>query len=492
MNDLKTRWQVTVETLSPLHIGSGTRLLLGYDLVAHQGVTYRIHEDAFFEDKLAAAEMEGQQAVQRLLLGRPASELLEPADYARDELFRYRLPGIPSSTADGSEVQEQIKDVFGRPYLPGSTLKGALRTILFWGMTVRNKRQLAWDHLGHRRTWASQQWERSAFGRNPNHDFLRALQVADSRPQTPQEARLTLRRVRIYPTRQRDRRGLDVDVEAVGAEGEFHLTIAIDEYGFRDGIVQELEWQGKRDWFLYLAALANERAHERLEAERDFFGRGAPLARDMCVTWLELMEGLADNECLLQIGWGAGWESKTLGRDVLGTDDRRFENLLQNYHLTKERERRPGDPFPKTRALALNEAEQPACPMGWVRVRLEGYEAQTPPPRQRPRREQREPSAPLTAQEQPSPKIPPLPERAVLVGTVKAFGKRGTIVLEGRLRGGQVIRVKGTGREIGFARTDLLPGLRRVAPGQRVSFRLGYSRSGNPKAEQVEPYEPSS
>ena len=84
-------------------------------------------------------------------------------------------------------------------------------------------------------------------------------------------------------------------------------------------------------------------------------------------TWSQLSRG----EMLLQLGWGTGWESKTLGSGLLRTDDRAFERLLDQYRMTKEKDRRAGDPFPKSRHLVLDSQGRPSRPLGWVRVTLE-------------------------------------------------------------------------------------------------------------------------
>jgi hypothetical protein len=55
---------------------------------------------------------------------------------------------------------------------------------------------------------------------------------------------------------------------------------------------------------------------------------------------------------------------------LLRTDDHTFERLLDRYRMTKEKNRRAGDPFPKSRHLVLNRRGQPAEPLGWVRMRL--------------------------------------------------------------------------------------------------------------------------
>ena len=368
MSQLHTRIEVTVELLSPLHIGTGTELLLGYDLVPHGEHTYRVDEEALLEQALLQAEAEGRAAVNRLLAGRPAAELLTEADFAdpHSPLFRYVMQGTPSSREAGAKVWEQIKDVHDRLYLPGSSLKGALRTVLAWGIYASQRRKPDLGRLGRNRSWAAQPLERDLFGRDPNRDFLRALHVEDSQPLGP-EGHLALRTVQVYPA------GLPIDVEVVEPETVFHTAITVDEYGFGQRITRQLGWRNKRQWIERLPQLAKEHVRQRLLTEAEYFKtKGGPVGAmrfydGLINTWSEL----AKNEFIVQIGWGAGWESKTFGSGMLRTDDQAFERLLKQYRMTRGR-RQPGDLFPKSRHLVLDRHNRPAEPLGWVRVRMEG------------------------------------------------------------------------------------------------------------------------
>jgi CRISPR-associated protein Csm5 len=400
MSDLHTTWTAEVETLCPLHIGTGTELLLGYDLVPYRGQTYRVDEDALLEQALVQAESAGDVAMNQLLAGRPAAELLTAADfYAASPLFRYRMPGTPFTKTPGAQVQEQIKDVHDRLYLPGSSLKGALRTLLAWGFFTRQKKQPDLSRLRRSRSWAAQDLEHDIFGQDPNHDWLRALHVEDSRPLEP-DGHLALRTVRVYPTETRDSSGLNVDVEAVEPGTVFQTAITVDEYGFQGEAARQLGWRSKRAWLGQLVTLGKEYARERLLTEVAFFQEhGGPQDALGFYAALvkQLVEGeLADDEFLLQVGWGTGWESKTLGSGLLRQDDLAFERLLDQYRMTKERNRRVGDSFPKSRTLVLRGGD-PAYPLGWVRVRLAGFvpgeEPQVPPPR-REKRPERAPAPP--------------------------------------------------------------------------------------------------
>jgi CRISPR-associated protein Csm5 len=374
MSKLHTHMQVTLELLSPLHIGSGTELLLDYDLVPYRGHTYRVDEEALLEQALVQAEAAGTGEVNRLLSGRPAAELLAEADFGDPErsLFRYVMPGTPFTKSAGAKVLEQLKDVHDRLYLPGSSLKGALRTILARGIYASQGRTPDLAQLGRSRSWASQPLERDLFGRDPNRDWLRALHVEDSQP-LEAEGHLALHTVRVYPTETRESSGLNIDVETITKGTTFQAVITVDEYGFQEEIARKLGWGKQRRWIDQLPRLAGEYARQRLLIEAEYFkARRGPIgALRFYDNLIEVWDGLAKNEMILQVGWGTGWESKTLGSDLLRTDDAAFERLLSQYRMTKETNRQLGDPFPKSRHLVLDKNGQPGEPLGWMRVRLE-------------------------------------------------------------------------------------------------------------------------
>ena len=370
MAEITQQLDLEITALSPLHVGSGRELLRGYDYVARDGRTWRIDEDALLE-----AALGGGEAFDEALLGRPATELLRPEDFTPgSDLFRYVIRGVPSAASRGAEVVEQIKDVFDRPYLPGSSLKGALRTLILWGVYQSGEQELDLGRLKRSRSWASQPLEQQVFGRDPNHDWLRALRVRDSEPVDADE-HLALQTVRVYPTASSRSSGLDVDVEAIRPGTVLQAAITLETYGFEDPEAARLRWQGKRRWLKELPAMAKQHAQQRLITEAEYFKRkggprGAMRFYDRLIK--RLLE-LPDDTLLVQVGWGAGWESKTLGSSQLRQDDGQFERMLSQYRMTRERNRRAGAPFPRSRHLALKNG-RPALPMGWLAVRVAGLE----------------------------------------------------------------------------------------------------------------------
>lgn len=378
MPDLHTQIEARLTLLSPLHISSGAKLERDFDWLAREGQVLVFDHTALFETVLQRAEV-GQGVDIAALTGRLMEKnlrqlqeagWLEEADLQPGSpVLRYTLAGQPHM----SQISEQIKDAHGRPYLPGSSFKGALRTILAWSWYAESKRAPDLRQLNPGRSWAAQPLERDIFGRNPNQDWLRALRVADSPPLPPDSLRLE--GVQVYPTaRRKGGPGLDLDVETIQTNTTFTVLLAVEEYGFQGDAARRLRWQDKRRWLTNLARLGREYARQRLLTEAEYFkAKKGPVSAlrfydELIHTW----DALKENEFILQIGWGGGWESKTLG-SLLKENERAFEQRVLNnkrYRLRRgQTRRRPGDPFPTSRRLVLR-GNEPALPLGWVRVEL--------------------------------------------------------------------------------------------------------------------------
>lgn len=358
--DLHTHHTVTVEVISPVHIGDGSELLRDIDYVTYRGQTYVVNQNVLLDYVL------GENLVfDNRLVGRPVSELLSREDFETSELFRYRMAGEPQNRPLGS----QIKDVYGRPYLPGSTLKGLFRTMYIWGWFAAHKQTPDMSRLGKSRSWAGLPLERDVMGGNPNEDIFRSVHISDSDPVSLDRLRVTP--VSVYPTSQRSGSGVVVDVEALREGTTFVSRFSIEEYGFRDPRATErLGWQGKRRWLDRLAQFGRVFGGRRLAEEIDYF----QALRDMSPVLnfysrlVQIHEQLTEGQFLAQIGWGAGWNSKTLN-DLLTTNEREFAKLVKAYRLTRlSEEFDPGKTFPASRHLA--QRGETLLPIGWVIITI--------------------------------------------------------------------------------------------------------------------------
>lgn len=384
-------YKVTLTTLTPLHIGTGQKLLAGYDFVSddRQNITYRLKVDTILDHALGQETHLNEQ----ILRSKPAQLVkLEELRPAESTFVAYRLKGLPQS----AEVNEQVKDVWGRLYLPGSSLKGALRTVIGRHLVGADEKLKAMLQIPAeaRAKFADDELDKVIFGSSPNRDILRALQVADSLPvmDNPQ-----LSNVKIVKGNQLQS---PVDVEAIPAETTFETTLHLEEYLFRElrkvarlerqGAVEwvnparrlgwrpeKIEWMG--DLLTALPIFGRNLAQQRFRREIAYFKKvGLAHLANLYESWQKQLQDMrGQNAFFLQIGWAGGWESKTLGRDLLAKDDSDFAALRTRFALGRPPdfkgrwEAKPGQAFPVSRRLVMD-GGRPVAPLGWVRVELGG------------------------------------------------------------------------------------------------------------------------
>lgn len=367
-----TLYDVTVSTLTPLHIGSGVELLHEYDYAIYDKRTWRINEMALLDAQEMDAQTDDAPAWAERLARTPPAQLLRPSDFRADSpLFRYVIQGTPRSNAEGAQLREQIKDAYDRPYLPGSSLKGALRTVLAWSIWRERKMSPDPAQLQRRREWAASGYEKAIFGRDPNHDLLRALQVSDSAPLDAQA--MMIANVRVQG--RSDLAGAPVEVEAVKPDMSFQLSLKVDRQLFTQWAQRaELPAAGAT-WLAGLPRLAQEHTRDRLRRELVWFEQKK--ATNIVQFYRQLAGArLGPNRFLLQLGWGTGWESKTFGSHLQAGGEF-MERILRDYRLARGR-RAAGDPFPKSRRVAVGFrrspdgriSEQAAPPLGWCLVEV--------------------------------------------------------------------------------------------------------------------------
>lgn len=359
MPQISQHYTLNLMTLSPLHIGTGRELLRDYDYAVRNKRTWRIDEDALLDAAL------GEDEFDEALLRRPAAELLQPDDFRPDAgFFRYVVKGTPRSVQKGAHLREQIKDVFDRPYLPGSSLKGAFRTAIFDWALAQNPSALDTRRLKDSRKWAAQSIERALLGRNPNYDLLRALQVGDSLPLDPNKS-LSIENVQVITGGQP---GSPIEIEALRPDTKLRADLKLDLALFIPQAEQKLHLGDRLSWLRELMGICRARVTPILAAERDWFAKRYPHSpvAGFYAQLYDLVTSLPDNRCLLQIGWGGGWLNKTAGQRL---SDRQREEVIRRYRLARGKRQR-GDPFPKSRRVALDTSGQPVVPLGWVLIEM--------------------------------------------------------------------------------------------------------------------------
>jgi CRISPR-associated protein Csm5 len=362
-------FDVEVQTLTPLHIGTGRELLKDFDFAVKGERTYRLNEDAILEEKGA-----DDAAAAAVLAGTPPAHLVEDllGTPAGDALVRYALRGTPRPQGAGARLREQIKSAYDEVYLPGSSVKGALRTSVLRALWAQKAMKPVSAAIGRSAKFAAQPIEKELMGRDPNHDLLRALQVSDSAPR--RDVPLIILNARVVTRRGigGDEKGsAPIEMEAIPSEQTFRLTVRLDQQIFGAWAQRAELPSGGLSVLEQLPALVQQHATATIAGERKWF-EGLP-GGAVVAAWYAELAGLrlGNRRCLMQLGWGTGWESKTLGVH-LRSDGRFMQRIMDDYRMTRGIKVAP-EKFPASRRVVMNVSqdvqgrtqERIMAPFGW-------------------------------------------------------------------------------------------------------------------------------
>ena len=362
-----------LKTITPVHIGTG-ETLSQIDGFYDNGRWHRIDIDAV----LAAIP---ESDLNRLTIAMGQRDFQWGGYLPTNQpSASYTLP-CPEDPRE-TEIREAIKDVFDRPMIPGSSIKGAIRTALLWDLISDDNKEAQNDlkeqvQRRTNRSWVGQPIERRVLGKDPNHDLMRVVQVSDTAP-IPIETlemgvawTVTLNRDGELVPKREGNREYKTFVEQIRAEQTFDFSIKIDKSLFRPREKGELGYSDRQEQVVCeeLAEVCNFVAKGLADAEAGFF---ADYNLDEIVNFydalLKRLENLPDGAFVLPIGWGTGYRTKTV-TELLTVDDDDLMNLRKHYRLGESRSRR-GDyhpEFPKTRRILYNR-QRPMSPLGWIQI----------------------------------------------------------------------------------------------------------------------------
>ena len=280
------------------------------------------------------------------------------------------------------EIREAIKGVRNRPYVPGSTLKGAIRTALLEEILSENndiyKQSLKYLERDRQ---PARQIEKSAFGKDPNHDLLRALQVSDTT--LVDSDSLEIGMAWTVTLNQNDRLVQKIDggseyknfVQQIQRGQRLTFTLKTDDFLLQGQAKTQLGFKElQKKAVLDIAEVCRASTHQFVQGEKDFFSYyNLTEIADRYDELERLNTKLPEGSFLLQIGWGTGYNANTV-TSLFTEDEDAHEDLLmdlrERFRLGESRSRRGNyddREFPKTRRI-LYRGQNPLYPLGWVKI----------------------------------------------------------------------------------------------------------------------------
>ncbi len=366
MAKLSNQLDIGIKILSPVHIGDGKLLVRGVDFVEEGSIMHLLDKEKLY---LSLSDSEQEQYLS--LLAKGSLNEAENWIFENANVLKASLKATPlNSSIDAAELRSLIRNGNGNPYIPGSSIKGAIRSVLF-------------NYLANR--------EREKYvDRDIENRLMGSFQRAVTRYILPSDADIPQSEITNVALFNLQKRGFDwksyygskgmpsdkllvCETFTVGAKGKFRLTIATEWLKMvrqkAEGAVHPNTKHVIRPEkpIQYLFKLVNEYTREHLRREIAFFEEYNQAENtDFIIHQLKELKKKTENNarsCILRMSYASGFHGIT--------GDWRFDNhvaVVDDPVLIKmqgrEEERRL-----KSRRIAKHAALTAAC-MGFVELTL--------------------------------------------------------------------------------------------------------------------------
>ena len=307
--------------------------------------------------------------------------------------------GVGGKISGIETIREHIKDVFFRPFIPGSSIKGAIRTALWAESLYQDKEYRERIKNSFKEAQKFKKFENDIFGENPQKNIMRSLHISDGYFETDY---LRLGDVRIANVcgdtiqwrdlgsrkNQKNWKNLSKDqkdlgskknqkdwrkakgtfIEALGEGAKAEIVFSWDEF-----LLSETSWwpvsSGKNQKhlpaknFQDLKTRLNSHALRISSHEKAFFKKyKCPLAVEFYRDLEKKINGGTDDSAWLRVGWGSGWTGMTgLTESFFLLDEQLKKDIYKFNHKKSE------DIYPKTRRLLVQD-DSPRLPLAWVKI----------------------------------------------------------------------------------------------------------------------------
>lgn len=350
-----------ITTLTPIHIGNGNFLQNNTDFVV-----YKSDNDSYFSiiDPKKVLDFIGVEHIADWVLAienkrniieliRQYNKHVHPRDYAKRIVTNYSQELKMNDT-----LKECIHNGMGNPYIPGSSIKGAIRTAIL--SSLANGKPLEFKIKGKNGKINAKQIEADFFGKDPSNDIFRFLQVGDA--YFEKESEIATRMINLNIRKQEDLidKSKSQIVEAIGTgnTSSFQLKIATDYYAWAKNRWNPKELLGSlpqnMESLPCLFHTINSHTWNLVDSEIKYWNELSEKGYDGAEDYLSTLEFISDEirncakgkECVLRIGHGSGW------RFITGAWSEQLKNFNEIVNASRPNSYRYTQyDFPKSRRI---------------------------------------------------------------------------------------------------------------------------------------------
>ena len=382
-NKIHSTYHCELKILSPLHIGSGKKLNRGLDFLLQGSKVLILNTEKLMKE----AVQRGSKALDSLTLAIEDNDL---QGWLKTNGVSVHEVAKSSYTVSDSHIREIAAHIYtgtGIPLIPGSSIKGAFRTVLLFLLDKDDGHNLVENTLKkllkcHKINpkFADSEIISKFLGKDPKFNNMRSLLVGDfhrasgymSLPLTyvyklGNNKKLIRKKtynnnydMKIFPE------SLQTGSKARGqiAFDNFLTENAIDKNGF-ESFIRNFSLE----WLLHALRLKTKKT---IKYELNFFQQTSHNNTDINeVYWFykylsKEMVQLEENQAIFQMAWGSGWRGMT---GPLLEEQDLTSQVRKKFKLAAEH---TAFPFPKSRKVAIT--SEGARPFGWIKITFHNKE----------------------------------------------------------------------------------------------------------------------
>ena len=383
--------KITIRTLTPIHIGEGKILYKNIDFITEGNVIKIIDPDEVVDILYDEGKVELINSIFDDSGNIDRGELIRSG--VMNKLKHVRTYTIPGDTHIG-QILSLIKDGRDKVFIPGSSIKGAIRTAFLWYcINTANeglRREIINELIDHKNS-------RAVFSSDAFSNPLKSIAVVDAYFSSLKQSLAECRVLYMKDNQNVFKSRASIYLEVVDKDSVANGEIRFDKFFYKNNQLGGLKDKLPTD-FTGLASIVNsytrqliEREIDSLSNEADTSGGREKIYRSLCNSYRQILNSIPrDNRYIvLRFGAGSGWKFMTgdyLGeyelekvrrREVLGSvlcprghkvfskrDGKPYCRVCRTKYNSNEL--RLIRPFPKTRKVLIRNGV--LQPLGFVRI----------------------------------------------------------------------------------------------------------------------------
>lgn len=345
-----------LSVISPVHIGNGNEFTL-IDFIMENKNFINIDFDKVV-DYCSEKNIKLAEEIETKLDKFKMEEFFKKNHLNSEDFSRYSIPlkiDFDRIRQTKPRVREFIKGANELPYIPGSSIKGAIRTAILWSALQDKDIFKYCDKLYNSRVnpkTACKNLEQEIFGKNAHEDILRMLRISDSKQLDINN--LEVNEIKIIGNLE----SIPTYIENLKAGITTDFGLWIDEKFLS---IDKNKYLNIKN----ILKVCNEFSMSVVEKQSIYNDFEDVTKKFFKEDLKNSIKNCKENEAIFNIGWGGGWYSKTIGLKI---EKYRGWNDLRKNRLKLGKI--PGKKmfvfdFPKTRRVTLDE-----LPLGWVKIRV--------------------------------------------------------------------------------------------------------------------------